>query len=109
VKITATTKFVSVHLFSISIRSGAIRKSAPVIVGSLLVMVTALTFSILGNSKRDVRTLVAAILYVCAGQSRDSNTPYAAVIGLLASAADGDWRLTSNQSDQINDPLSYSN
>ena len=47
---------------------GAIRKSSPVIVGSLLLMVTALTFSILGNSKRDARTLIAAILYVCSGQ-----------------------------------------
>jgi len=30
-------------------------------------MVTALTFSILGSSKRDVKTLLAAILYICSG------------------------------------------
>jgi voltage-dependent calcium channel gamma-5 len=49
--------------------SRAIRKSSPVIVGSLLIMVTALSLSILGNSKRDVRTLVAAILYISSALS----------------------------------------
>jgi len=38
-----------------------------VIVGSLLVMVTALSFSILGSNKHDVKTLVAAILYISGG------------------------------------------
>jgi len=38
-----------------------------VIVGSLVVMVTALTFSIVGSSKHDVKTLIAAILYIFGG------------------------------------------
>jgi len=49
------------------VHAGAIRKSSPVIVGSLVVMVTALTFSILGSNKHDVKTLVAAILYISGG------------------------------------------
>jgi len=47
--------------------AGAMRKSSPVIVGSLIVMVTALAFSILGSNKYDVKTLIAAILYISAG------------------------------------------
>jgi len=47
--------------------AGAIRKSSPVIVGSLVVMVTALTFAILGSTKHDVKTLIAAILYISGG------------------------------------------
>ena len=46
---------------------GAIRKASPVIVGSLVVMVTALTFSIIGSNKHDVKTLIAAILYISGG------------------------------------------
>ena len=47
--------------------AGAIRQSSPVIVASLMLMITALAFSIIGNTRRDARTLIAAILYVCSG------------------------------------------
>jgi len=56
--------------------AGAIRKSSPVIVGSLVVMVTALTFSILGSSKHDVKTLIAAILYISAGSVQRREPSY---------------------------------
>jgi len=58
---------VTIYIIIETFHAGAIRKSSPVIVGSLLVMVTALTFSILGSNKHDVKTLVAAILYITGG------------------------------------------
>lgn len=47
--------------------SGSIRKSSPVIVLSLLVLITALGFATIGNNKKDSRTLVGAVLYIFAG------------------------------------------
>ncbi|ESN90681.1 hypothetical protein HELRODRAFT_166386 [Helobdella robusta] len=47
----------------------AIRKAAPVITGSLLIMVVALSLSILGSNRRDVRSLLAAILYITSALS----------------------------------------
>jgi len=44
--------------------------------GSLVVMVTALTFSILGSSKHDVKTLIAAILYISAGSVQRREPSY---------------------------------
>lgn|SRR6218665_2154360 len=55
------------HLFVV--RPGAIRKSSPVIVSSLVIMTTALGLSMLGNGSRDsdIRSLLAAVLYISSG------------------------------------------
>jgi hypothetical protein len=42
----------------------AIRKSSPVIVGSLLLLLTALTLSIVGTTKNDFKIIVSAIIYI---------------------------------------------
>ncbi|KAI0230990.1 Voltage-dependent calcium channel gamma-5 subunit [Lamellibrachia satsuma] len=43
-----------------------IRRSAPFVVIALLIMIAALSFSTLGNTKEDVKTLVGAVLYIFA-------------------------------------------
>jgi len=48
--------------------AGAIRKSSPVIVGSLLLLMIALTFSIIGSTKNDFKIIVSAIIYIFSGQ-----------------------------------------
>ena len=47
--------------------SGAMRRASPVVVLSLLILFVALGFSTVGNSKRDYKTLVGAVLYVVGG------------------------------------------
>jgi len=47
---------------------GAIRKSSPVIVGSLLLLLIALTFSIIGSTNNDFKIIVSAIIYIFSGQ-----------------------------------------
>ncbi len=43
------------------------RPASPVVVVSLLILIVALGFSTLGNSKRDYKTLIGAVLYVVGG------------------------------------------
>ena len=50
--------------------SGAIRKTAPIIVGSLFVLFFALSLSIVGTTKNDYKTIVSAVIYIFAGQSQ---------------------------------------
>ncbi|KAK2192055.1 hypothetical protein NP493_40g08025 [Ridgeia piscesae] len=43
-----------------------IRRASPFIVIALLIMIAALSFSTLGNTKEDVKTLIGAVLYIFA-------------------------------------------
>ena len=54
----------NVSLFS---TAGAMRPASPVVVVSLLILIVALGFSTVGNSKRDYKTLIGAVLYVVGG------------------------------------------
>ncbi len=49
--------------------AGSIRKSSPVVVVSLLILIVALGFSTVGNTKRDTKTVYGAVLYVTGGES----------------------------------------
>lgn len=53
--------------------AGSMRRAAPVIVLSLLVIMIALGLSTVGNTKRDNKTVFAAIIYVTGG--KDAFTP----------------------------------
>src|SRR6218665_1128559 len=62
-------KILIVTVLLFVVRPGAIRKSSPVIVSSLVIMTTALGLSMLGNGSRDsdIRSLLAAVLYISSG------------------------------------------
>jgi len=47
--------------------AGAIRRSSPVIVGSLLLLLIALTLGIIGSTKNDFKIIVSAIVYIFSG------------------------------------------
>ena len=49
--------------------AGAMRRSSPVLVISLFILIGALACSTLGNSRRDFKTLIGAVLYVVGGIS----------------------------------------
>ena len=49
--------------------TGAIRKSSPVIVGSLLIQIIALALSTIGNTKKNVKTLIGAVLFISSGRN----------------------------------------
>ena len=51
----------------LAVAVGAIRKSSPVIVGSLLLLLLALTLSIVGSTKNDFKIIVSAIIYIFSG------------------------------------------
>ena len=48
--------------------TGSMRRSSPVVVVSLLILIIALGFSTVGNTKRDVKTVFGAMLYVIGGK-----------------------------------------
>ena len=48
--------------------TGAIRRSSPVIVISLLIEIVAFALSTVGNAKNSTKTIVGAVLYVIAGE-----------------------------------------
>ena len=47
--------------------TGAIRKSSPLMVSSLLLLIIALGLSTVGNTKRDGKTLIGAVVYIMSG------------------------------------------
>lgn len=44
------------------------RKSSPVVVVSLFILILALGFSTVGNTKQDTKTVYGAVLYVTGGK-----------------------------------------
>ena len=49
--------------------AGGMRKSSPLIVGALFVIIAALACTIIGNSRGSNKTLVGAVLYILGGNS----------------------------------------
>ena len=45
------------------------RKSSPIVVVSLLILMLAFGFSTVGNTKRDTKTVYGAVLYVTGGKA----------------------------------------
>lgn len=65
-----TNKAFDSHLFIVSfLLAGAIRKSAPVTMVALLVLLLALALATLGNAKQNNKTLIGAVFYVVSGMS----------------------------------------
>ena len=66
----------------IALVSGSMRRSSPVVVVSLFILIVALGFSTVGNTKRDAKTVFGAMLYVVGGRSTtlvsvlSRNNPY---------------------------------
>ena len=50
--------------------TGSMRKSSPIVVVSLLILMLAFGFSTVGNTKRDTKTVYGAVLYVTGGRDR---------------------------------------
>ena len=46
------------------------RRSSPIVVVSLLILIVALGFSTVGNTKRDAKTVFGAMLYVIGGKNK---------------------------------------
>ena len=58
----------AVILLILIVVAGSMRRSSPVIVISLIILIVGLGFSTVGNSKRNAKTIVGAMLYVIGGK-----------------------------------------